>query len=305
MFEIASQERMMTERKVADPSVGRKTLTRRLKNLVGAPADLPTISTLIARFSEGSIPLAQDFSDLINIAEYGRRAVGQSSDQADNSVGNGLALADNTNPDTMGKLSVKASSGITVDANGVSIDPNKVLPAGVIVMFSGTAIPTGWALCDGTSSTPDLRDRFILGGALADIGSKNSTALAGSATSKTFSASSNTVSATGTISVTATALSVDQMPAHAHNFTAPDPKKSGSTCALYAQTDAIDGEGDGMYPVVSYSDGSASDGESKYVMSNTGSGKTHTHSATFTSTSHSHTTSISVPYYVLAFIIKL
>lgn len=40
-----------------------------------------------------------------------------------------------------------------------------IIPSGVIVMWSGTlaTIPTGWSLCDGTGSTPDLRDRFIIG----------------------------------------------------------------------------------------------------------------------------------------------
>ncbi len=39
------------------------------------------------------------------------------------------------------------------------------VPAGVIVMWSGSlaSIPAGWALCDGTNGTPDLRARFILG----------------------------------------------------------------------------------------------------------------------------------------------
>ena len=37
------------------------------------------------------------------------------------------------------------------------------VPRGVIVMWSGSIadIPQGWALCDGTNGTPDLRDRFI------------------------------------------------------------------------------------------------------------------------------------------------
>ncbi len=37
--------------------------------------------------------------------------------------------------------------------------------AGVIVMWSGSSatIPSGWALCDGTNGTPDLRDRFVVG----------------------------------------------------------------------------------------------------------------------------------------------
>jgi hypothetical protein len=39
------------------------------------------------------------------------------------------------------------------------------LPAGVIVMWSGSiaSIPSGWLLCNGSSGTPDLRDRFVVG----------------------------------------------------------------------------------------------------------------------------------------------
>ena len=39
-----------------------------------------------------------------------------------------------------------------------------LFPPGTIVMWSGSlsGIPDGWALCDGTSGPPDLRDRFIL-----------------------------------------------------------------------------------------------------------------------------------------------
>lgn len=39
------------------------------------------------------------------------------------------------------------------------------LPSGVIVIWSGSsaAIPSGWYLCNGSNSTPDLRDRFVVG----------------------------------------------------------------------------------------------------------------------------------------------
>lgn len=49
-------------------------------------------------------------------------------------------------------------------------DPDKTdLPIGIIVMWSGSSanIPEGWALCDGGSGTPNLIDRFVLGGSSA------------------------------------------------------------------------------------------------------------------------------------------
>jgi len=39
------------------------------------------------------------------------------------------------------------------------------IPKGVIVLWSGAiaSIPAGWAICDGTNGTPNLRDRFVVG----------------------------------------------------------------------------------------------------------------------------------------------
>lgn len=47
------------------------------------------------------------------------------------------------------------------------------VPKGGVIMWSGavTAIPEGWALCDGTNGTPNLRDRFVVGaGATYSVG---------------------------------------------------------------------------------------------------------------------------------------
>ena len=37
------------------------------------------------------------------------------------------------------------------------------VPAGTIVMWSGSNQPNGWAICDGENGTPDLRGKFIVG----------------------------------------------------------------------------------------------------------------------------------------------
>ena len=39
------------------------------------------------------------------------------------------------------------------------------VPSGAIMLWSGSVatIPSGWSLCDGTNSTPDLRNSFVIG----------------------------------------------------------------------------------------------------------------------------------------------
>jgi hypothetical protein len=40
-----------------------------------------------------------------------------------------------------------------------------LVPVGGIILWSGSvvSIPANWHLCDGTTGTPDLRDRFVVG----------------------------------------------------------------------------------------------------------------------------------------------
>ena len=35
---------------------------------------------------------------------------------------------------------------------------------GMIMMYTGSTAPTGWAICDGNNGTPNLVDKFIIGG---------------------------------------------------------------------------------------------------------------------------------------------
>lgn len=56
----------------------------------------------------------------------------------------------------------KSAWDLTNTQNGLA---QKTVPVGAIMMWAGAinAIPTGWYLCDGTNSTPDLRSKFIVG----------------------------------------------------------------------------------------------------------------------------------------------
>ena len=51
-----------------------------------------------------------------------------------------------------------------ITTNTTAIASLDKFPAGGIIMWSGAIadIPTGWVLCDGTNSTPDLIDRFVV-----------------------------------------------------------------------------------------------------------------------------------------------
>ena len=51
----------------------------------------------------------------------------------------------------------------------------------MIVMYTGSPAPSGWAICNGQNGTPDLRDRFIVGAgsayAINNTGGANSVTL--------------------------------------------------------------------------------------------------------------------------------
>jgi len=75
--------------------------------------------------------------------------------------------------------------------------------SGMIILWSGSvaSIPSGWLLCDGTSSTPDLRDRFV-------VGAGSTYAVGATGGSATASLPSHTHTATSTVTD----------PGHAHTI---------------------------------------------------------------------------------------
>jgi len=80
---------------------------------------------------------------------------------------------------------------------------------GMIMLWSGAsnAIPTGWVLCNGSNSTPDLRDRFVVG-----AGGNYSVGATGGADTVT--------------------LSINEIPSHNHNLLYNSGSFGGSSGAV-------------------------------------------------------------------------
>ena len=90
------------------------------------------------------------------------------------------------------------NSGTLPDAR---LSNSSLFVTGMIIMWNSTvaSIPTGWVLCDGNNSTPDLRNRFVVG---AGTGGNYSPGDTGGANSVT--------------------LTLDQIPAHTHTWDRQD-----------------------------------------------------------------------------------
>ena len=164
-------------------------------------------------------------------------------------------------------------SGVT---SAIQTQITTAMPSGGIILWSGSvaSIPSGWLLCNGSSGTPDLRDRFVVG-----AGSTYAVANTG-----------------GSVSVT---LSTSQIPSHTHSFSA-----TTNTTGAHTHTEqnySSNGTGDGSGPGASCCGGSIensgvqtlSDGDHSHTVSGTtgaaGSGGSHENRP---------------PYYALAYIMK-
>jgi microcystin-dependent protein len=172
------------------------------------------------------------------------------------------------NPDVVHSVSTPADSGVSI--GGTAANPTiSVFVRGMIMMFSGAAAPSGWAFCNGTNGTPDLRDRFIVG-----AGSTYTQGDTGGAASVT--------------------LTTAQLPVHKHTIT--DPGHTHSTKGYWnvgsatgdskqaASVSSVD------YPINTDFDVVYSATTGITETNNEGSGNSHENRP---------------PYYALAFIMKL
>jgi len=165
-----------------------------------------------------------------------------------------------------GQVIVSAGTGTPTWGSG--------FPSGGIIMWSGTiaTIPSGWLLCNGSSGTPDLRNRFVIG-AFQDTTGVAYTTVTGADTQTGGSKDAITVSHTHTATSTVTD------PGHLHTL----PVVVGDAIGGGGATTAYRGAG----------------------TSNTSTATTGITVATTNATAGSSGTNANlVPYFALAYIMK-
>ena len=106
------------------------------------------------------------------------------------------------------------------------------VPSGIIAVWSGSegSIPSGWYLCNGSNSTPDLRNRFIVG---AGSGSSYSVGNTGGSNTVTLSTSQIPAHSHTTNNHSHNASVSD--PGHGHSVSVSDPGHSHNTSVTGAK----------------------------------------------------------------------
>ncbi len=300
------------------------------------PVGLPT-ENIKKKFGPQRIPLAQDFADLINIADCGRKALGLSPDQEKKGPGPGLTTdnddrlavkPDVTNVVKVGEDGVGIRTGVGLNVIGESektlVVGSPALIVGMIILFKGEASAlqnTGWFLCDGNHGTPDLTGRFVLGCNTYKSENKSPDSVVSGSGSyeRKYERNTDNSTAGGTISgsVASTTLQEQHIPSHYH------------TTGVRYFKDELENESQGAFAREGYAKhryvehtndnganfGVADLGERWHYgtgkplgepkTSDYGGGEGHTHVAgglSFTGTQHVHSVNILPPYYELAYI---
>jgi microcystin-dependent protein len=174
------------------------------------------------------------------------------------SVGTSATISETLTVNTSITTPAVTSNQITSDTvTAILVKGYGTTPLGGIIMWSGTEIPDGWALCNGQTvnayKTPDLRGRFVVGYGASSIthGSGDVPAnvwdkaycMPGDLSQK----GTKVGSAGGEKEVT---LTIDQMPVHTHP---PHPDTDGEFVFTYASRGSLhkrgldSGESSGKY----------------------------------------------------------
>jgi len=109
--------------------------------------------------------------DGLTTGDPAKRIKGTEIDTEYNAIASAISSkADSNSPTLTGTpLAPTASAGTNntqiATTAFVATALTAAIPSGGIIIWSGSvaSIPSGWYLCNGSNSTPDLRDRFVVG----------------------------------------------------------------------------------------------------------------------------------------------
>ena len=201
------------------------------------------------------------------------------------------------------------------------------VPSGVIMMWSGAegAIPSGWYLCNGSNSTPDLRNKFIVG---SGTGSSYSVGATGGSDTVTLSTSqiaahshtTNNHNHSASVSDPGHGHSLSD-PGHGHSMSISDPGHQHNTSVTGAKLFPGYGGahvpygGGGGYPGTHFNMSNANTGISMSASSaNTGVSAANANTSLSVSTGNANPTTNNTgggsahenrpPYYALCYIMK-
>ena len=187
-----------------------------------------------------------------------------------------ILSATTVNATTVNATTVNATSGVTTPTvtattvNATTLNGYGTIPIGGIIMWSGSAVPPGWALCNGQTAsgtpTPDLRDRFIVG------------------SDRNFNR--NTTGGASTVTINA-----NQIPAHRHGY------RDSYHSEAYAPS-VLPPYGGYEYTETPFSGSHGTDDDNKYIYYRDST--TSENSVTYRAP-----VDILPPYYAMAFIMRV
>ena len=177
-----------------------------------------------------------------------------------------------------------------ISGNGSGLSGIEAFVTGMIILWYGNTgnIPTGFVLCDGNNSTPDLRDKFVVG--------------AGSAYSPGNSGGDSSVT-----------LSTSQLPSHNHSVSVsgttgnPSPALTGDVRRI-SEGFRASGTASGVFTKVNDPNNPITGSSSNSPVAGFTFDGTHTHTFSASGTSGNQGSGSAIenrpPYYALCYIMK-
>ena len=177
-----------------------------------------------------------------------------------------------------------------ISGNGSGLSGIEAFVTGMIILWYGNTgnIPTGFVLCDGNNSTPDLRDKFVVG--------------AGSAYSPGNSGGDSSVT-----------LSTSQLPSHNHSVSVsgttgnPSPTLTGDVRRI-SEGFRASGTASGVFTKVNDPNNPITGSSSNSPVAGFTFDGTHTHTFSASGTSGNQGSGSAIenrpPYYALCYIMK-